>query len=135
MPAYEAASRIHENYTVWKENCSDQPYPPVYILNAISNKWSLLILATLALRPYRFGELLRDLPNISQKMLTQTLTELHHNGIIKRVVYSTKPPSVEYSLTPLGISLMLPLWELVKWGDDHHKKIIKSRATFDREKE
>lgn len=133
MPARDAASKINRNYYSWKEQAVDQPYPPIDILNIISNKWSFLILATLAPRPYRFGELLRDLPNISQRMLTQTLTDLHRDGLINRVVFPTKPPSVEYSLTPLGVSLMLPLWELVKWVEDHHPKIIRSRKGFDRE--
>jgi DNA-binding HxlR family transcriptional regulator len=100
------------------------------IISIIGNKWGLLILATLASKPYRFGELLRELPNISQRMLTQTLTDLHRDGLINRAVFPTKPPSVEYSLMSLGLSLMQPLWELVKWGDVHHETIVKSRKSF-----
>ncbi len=66
-------------------------------------------------------------------MLTQTLTDLHRDGLINRTVFATKPPSVEYSLTPLGISLMLPLWELIKWGNANHGVILKSRKDFIRD--
>jgi DNA-binding HxlR family transcriptional regulator len=130
MPVHEAAARVNESYRAWRTRSPRNSYPPMDIISIIGNKWGLLILATLASKPYRFGELLRELPNISQRMLTQTLTDLHRDGLINRAVFPTKPPSVEYSLTLLGLSLMQPLWELVKWGDVHHETIMKSRKSF-----
>jgi DNA-binding HxlR family transcriptional regulator len=132
MPAREAAARVSESYRAWRTQSPSQTYPPNDILNIISNKWSFIILATLVSRPYRFGELMRELPNISQRMLTQTLTDLHRDGLIDRTVFPTKPPSVEYGLTPIGTSLMIPLWELIKWGNVNHEKILKSRECFSR---
>ncbi len=67
---------------------------------------------------------------MSQRVLTQTLRDLEMDGMINRTVYATKPPSVEYSLTALGESLLPPLWELVNWADTYHGKILAARKRF-----
>ena len=67
----------------------------------------------LAEQPYRFGELRRLVPDISQRMLTQTLHDLQRDGYVHREVFPTKPPSVEYSLTDLGRSMFEPLSALL----------------------
>jgi len=72
------------------------------VMNQIAGKWSTLLLEALAQRPYRFGELRRLVPVISQRRLTQTLRDLQRDGYIDRQVFPTKPPSVEYSMTELG---------------------------------
>lgn len=134
MPEREAARKLNESYQNWKERSLDSALHPVRdVLNHISDKWSLTVLATLASKPYRFGELRREIPEISQRMLTQTLTDLQQNGLINRVVYPTKPPSVEYSLSGLGMSLMIPLWELVHWATLNANEISYAREIYTRE--
>jgi DNA-binding HxlR family transcriptional regulator len=101
------------------------------VLDKIGDKWSTLMLITLGERPHRFGELRRAIPDISQRMLTQTLRNLQHDGLISRHVHPTVPPSVEYRLTPMGRSLMEPLSHLLVWADDHHPAIRAARSQFE----
>ncbi|HML44190.1 MAG: helix-turn-helix transcriptional regulator [Hyphomicrobium zavarzinii] len=103
------------------------------VLDRIGDKWSTLIVCVLGERPYRFGELRRAIPDISQRMLTQTLRDLQRDGLVSRHVFPTLPPSVEYRLTPLGQSLLAPLSELIRWADAHHAEIRKARERYDRE--
>lgn len=100
------------------------------VLDQLADKWSVLILTTLARRPYRFGELKREIGDISQRMLTQTLRELQANGMIERTVFPTTPPSVEYRLSPMGRSILLPLSALVDWAMDNHPSIREARVNF-----
>lgn len=102
------------------------------VLDRLGDKWSTLILGTLARRPHRFSEVMRAVPDISKRMLTQTLRELERDGLVARAVFPTKPPSVEYRLTPLGATILEPLAELVAWADRSHAAITAARATFDR---
>ncbi|MGV1914561.1 helix-turn-helix domain-containing protein [uncultured Agrobacterium sp.] len=101
------------------------------LLNHIGGKWSTLLLQALAERPYRFGELRRMVPDISQRMLTQTLRDLQRDGYIHREVFPTKPPSVEYSMTALGRSLYLPLSQVINWALDNHDAVKQARTEFD----
>jgi DNA-binding HxlR family transcriptional regulator len=100
------------------------------VLDHVGDKWTSLIVLFLGERPYRFGELRRAVPDISQRMLTQTLRDLQRDGLVNRKVFPTLPPSVEYSLTPLGESLLEPLVGLIRWADKHHGEIRSSRARF-----
>lgn len=99
-------------------------------MDHIGSKWNTLVIIILSQRPQRFGELKREIPEISQRVLTQTLRNLEQDGLINRVVYPTKPPSVEYSLTMLGESLLIPLWELLSWASANHDKILRARKHF-----
>lgn len=110
------------------ENC-----PVRDLFNHIGGKWSTLLLQALSQRPYRFGELRRMVPDISQRMLTQTLRDLQRDGYIHREVFPTKPPSVEYSMTPLGRSLYQPLVQLVGWALDNHDAVRAARQRFEAE--
>lgn len=101
------------------------------VLDQIGDKWSTLIVITLAERPFRFGELRRALADISQRMLTQTLRDLQRDGLVERRVYPTVPPSVDYRLTPLGRSLLGPLGALIRWADENHGAIRAARLDFD----
>ncbi|MCM5560044.1 helix-turn-helix domain-containing protein [Pleomorphomonas sp. JP5] len=103
------------------------------VLDRIGDKWSTLMVLTLALRPHRFGELKRAIPDISQRMLTQTLRDLQRDGYVARKVYPTTPPAVEYRLTDLGRSLTVPLAGLVDWAVRTRGEIEAARAAFDRE--
>jgi len=102
------------------------------VLDRIGNKWSMLLIMTLASGAKRFNQLHREVPDISQKMLTQTLRELQRDGLVSRQVFDTKPPSVEYRLTPLGHSLIEPFGHLIEWANESIKTIQGSRADFDR---
>lgn len=102
------------------------------VLDKISDKWSMLLVMTLAAGPKRFNQLRREVPDISQKMLTQTLRDLQRDGMVARRVFDTKPPSVEYRLTPLGESIIVPFGHLIQWASESHPQIGKARAEFDR---
>lgn len=101
------------------------------MLQQIGGKWSTLLLEALAQRPYRFGELRRVIPDISQRMLTQTLRDLQRDGYIEREVFPTKPPSVEYRMTDLGRSLYQPLAQLLNWAEANHDAVRAARNRFD----
>jgi DNA-binding HxlR family transcriptional regulator len=103
------------------------------VLGQIGDKWSTLLLITLGERSHRFGELRRAVPDISQRMLTQTLRDLRRDGLVSRHVHPTVPPSVEYRLTSLGHSLLEPLSHLTRWADAHHPAIRAARLAFERE--
>lgn len=108
------------------ENC-----PVRDVMGNISGKWSALLLAALAEQPYRFGELRRLVPDISQRMLTQTLRDLQRDGYVHRQVHPTTPPSVEYSLSDLGRSLFGPLGDMLQWAALNHDAVRRARADFD----
>lgn len=101
------------------------------VVQSIFGKWTSLLLMALAEKPYRFGELRRLVPDISQRMLTETLRDLQRDGYVHREVFPTKPPSVEYSLTDLGRSMFDSLQHLLNWAENHHSTVLQARATFD----
>lgn len=85
-------------------------------LKVIGGRWKLLILRELFQGTKRFSELHRGILGITQKMLTQQLREMESHGIVYRRVYPEVPPKVEYSLTPLGLSLCPILSAMHEWG-------------------
>ena len=88
-------------------------------LDVIGGKWKPLIIWFLRDKVLRFSELGRKLPGITDVMLTKQLRELEHDGIVSRNVYREVPPKVEYSLTPLGVTIIPVLDALCDWGIDH----------------
>jgi DNA-binding HxlR family transcriptional regulator len=101
------------------------------VLDHIGDKWTTLILIVLAAQPRRFSEMHRAVPDISKRMLTQTLRQLERDGMVTRHVFPTKPPSVEYRLSSLGRSVLVPLAALVQWAESSHAGIARARARFD----
>jgi len=101
------------------------------LLDCIGDKWSTLMMIALAEGPLRFSALQRSVPDISKRMLTQTLRNLERDGLILRQVFPTKPPSVEYRLTPLGRSLLDPIALLIDWAERSHSEIRSARTRFD----
>ena len=101
------------------------------VLDRIGDKWSILMIMTLATRPQRFSELHRAVRDISKRMLTQTLRDLERDGLITRHVFPTKPPSVEYRLARLGHSLLKPMANLIDWADHRYADIHAARARYD----
>ncbi|PPK61362.1 helix-turn-helix domain-containing protein [Malaciobacter marinus] len=99
----------------------DEKCPVEIALDVIDGKWKILILWYLRRDTKRFNELQRQMPKITQKMLSQKLKELELDGIITRVVYPQVPPKVEYSLSEYGKSLKPILKQLYFWGEKHKK--------------
>jgi DNA-binding HxlR family transcriptional regulator len=110
---------------------TEEQCPVRDVLDRIGDKWSTLILGTLSSGPHRFSAVQRAIPDISKRMLTQTLRDLERDGLIARAVFPTKPPSVEYRLTPLGETILEPLAVLVRWADGSHGAIKAARRAFD----
>jgi DNA-binding HxlR family transcriptional regulator len=110
-------------YDVYDASC-----PSRTALNRIGDRWTALIVGVLAERPHRFGELRRRVDGISQKMLTQTLRSLEDDSIVNRRIYPVVPPMVEYSLTPLGRSLIEPLEAICRWAEEHLPELEAARG-------
>lgn len=104
-----------------KEELPDCPVATTVQL--IGNKWKLLILRNLLARPWRFNEMLRSIPGISQKVLTDNLRAMEKDGIIIRTVYPEVPPRVEYSLSELGDSMRPIIKAMEVWGKNYQQMV------------
>lgn len=101
------------------------------VLDLIGSRWSVLVIGRLEERPYRFGELRRAVPGITQKMLTQTLRRLEEDGMVHReVLAEMRPPRVEYSLTGLGETITKPLEAIRDWTESHLPDVRRARNEF-----
>jgi DNA-binding HxlR family transcriptional regulator len=89
------------------------------VLEYIASKWAILIIYALVQDTKRYSQLQQQIKGISPKMLIQNLRKLESCGLVRRVVYPVVPPQVEYSLTPLGETLVDPLAMLCEWAVDH----------------
>ncbi|MCL7376767.1 helix-turn-helix domain-containing protein [Streptomyces sp. 35G-GA-8] len=98
------------------------------VLDRVGDKWSMLIIAVLEDGPLRYTDLQRQIPGISQRMLTHTLRRLREDGLITRTAYAEVPPRVEYALAPLGRGLHEIVKRLIGWAADHHDEIRVNRA-------
>lgn len=105
------------------------------VLNRVGDKWSVLIVVTLADGSKRFNELRREIPSISQRMLTLTLRGLERDGLVSRTVTPTIPPRVDYELTELGRSLQKPVEALANWAIENIGAVYAAQARFDGEHE
>ncbi len=122
---------LAERFAAWQDLGLDPHSCPVRdVLSHVGDKWTTLIVAALAGGPRRFGAIHRVIPDISKRMLTQTLRDLERDGLATRRVFPTSPPSVEYGLTPLGRSLLDPLTALVAWAEQNHAAIAAARTRF-----
>ena len=101
------------------------------LLQRIGDKWSVLVVTTLANGPRRFNQLRREIPSVSQRMLTLTLRNLERDGIVSRTVTPSIPPRVDYELTELGRSLYGPVCALSQWALDNVSAIHDAQARFD----
>jgi DNA-binding HxlR family transcriptional regulator len=101
------------------------------LLSRIGDKWTVLVVQTLGEGPKRFNELRREIPAVSQRMLTLTLRNLERDGLVSRTVTPTIPPRVDYELTELGHSLQKPICALATWASDHVGEIHSAQARFD----
>jgi len=102
--------------------------PSREIITRLAEKWTMLAIVALQDGPLRFGVLKRRVEGVSQKMLTQTLRNLEHDGLVTRTVYDEMPLRVEYALTPLGQTL-LPLIQAVKtWAEENMQPVLDART-------
>ena len=105
------------------------------LLARIGDKWTVLVVSTLANGSKRFNELRREIPSVSQRMLTLTLRNLERDGLVSRTVTPTIPPRVDYELTELGRSLQKPICGLATWATENVEAIHLAQARFDAEQD
>jgi DNA-binding HxlR family transcriptional regulator len=101
--------------------------PSRYTLALLADKWTMLIIVALKRGARRNGDIKRALGDITQKMLTQTLRQLEANGIVERHVFHEVPPHVEYTLTPLGMTLLEPIKAMAVWAETHWSEVLAAR--------
>jgi len=119
-PSHTPVSQSHDSCLAVRE-----------ILDRVGDKWSVLIVALLTDGPRRFSDLRRSIEGISQRMLTHTLKALERDGLVTRTVYPTIPPKVEYELTDLGRTLLVPITALAEWAQAKRAAIQGARAKYD----
>jgi DNA-binding HxlR family transcriptional regulator len=125
----DACTALGAKFGEWIASGYDEARCPVRnLLDRIGDRWSMLLVAALASGPMRFSALGRAVPDISKRMLTQTLRTLETDGLVDRTVRPTVPPSVTYALTPLGRSFAGPLLGLVDWAEAHFPAVLDARA-------
>lgn len=106
-------------------------HPHREFLDQVLDKWSLSVLNELCKRPCRFNDLRRAIPAVTQKSLTATLRRLERNGIVERVLLSSRPVAVEYRITPLGKTMRQPIEVLLEWAATHMPEVERARRAFD----
>lgn len=98
------------------------------MLEWIGNKWALVVLLKISENePVRFNELYRNIPFISEKVLSQVLKQLTTDGIIDRQLFADVPPHVEYRISDLGKTLLPHVESLIGWGQSHFDQIMINR--------
>ncbi len=102
------------------------------VLDRVGDKWSMYVVSLLGGGTMRFSELRRGIEGITPRMLTVTLRTLERDGLVSRVAYPVVPPRVEYTLTPMGETLLQTVSALVGWADAHLAEIDAARAAYDR---
>ncbi|MEU9020709.1 helix-turn-helix domain-containing protein [Actinomadura sp. NPDC048394] len=109
----------------------DPGCPTRLILDRIGDKWSVLVVLSLADGPRRFTELRRLIGGVTPKVLTQTLRAMERDGLLTRHVFAEVPPRVEYALTPLGLSLGKPIQAITDWAEENVEAVVAARARHD----
>jgi DNA-binding HxlR family transcriptional regulator len=101
------------------------------VLQRVGDKWSMYVIDLLGQETKRFTELHRSIDGITARMLTVTLRGLERDGIVTRTIHPVIPPRVEYALTPMGLTLLDAIGELVSWADSHLPEIGAAQADYD----
>lgn len=109
----------------------DPDCPTRVVLDRIGDKWTVLVVILLSNGPMRFSELRGGIGGVAPKVLTQTLRRLERDGLLTRQVFAEVPPRVEYTLTPLGRSLIGPIETVSEWAERHVWKISDARERYD----
>ncbi|MFD1704309.1 winged helix-turn-helix transcriptional regulator [Methylopila henanensis] len=105
--------------------------PTRMVLDSIADKWAALILGLLATGPRRFNQLRREVEGLSQKVLSQTLKGLERDGLVTRTAFPTVPVTVEYALTPLGLTLAHVVDGLRIWAETHIADVLEAQSLYD----
>ena len=105
--------------------------PTRQILDRIGDKWAVLILLLVRDEPMRFNQLRRAIEGISQKMLSQVLKSLERDGLVRRRAIATVPVTVEYSITPLGLTLAAAVDPLRDWAEHNLKEVLAAQRRYD----
>lgn len=116
------------------EACEVEPQEVDYVrevLDRVGGRWSLLMFRALRDGPLRFTEIQRATPGISQRMLTHTLRALQRDGLVGRESFAESPPRVEYALTPLGLTFVPVVKELVGWALHHQAELASNQDSWD----
>ena len=131
LPSREGRRPIGQQKDQKNKEIRDALFPDCPIRNILArvgDKWSLLVLYNLQHRePVRFKELQRQIPDISQKSLTQTLRTLEEDGFVHREVFAEVPPRVEYNLTPRAYSFLPLVENMIRWAKENMEDIIADR--------
>ena len=101
------------------------------VLQRVGDKWSMYVIDLLGQGTKRFSELHRSVDGITARMLTVTLRGLERDGIVTRTIHPVIPPRVEYDLTPMGLTLLDTIGQLVTWADSHLPEISAAQAAYD----
>lgn len=115
-----------ECYDVYSNGC-----PARLVLDHLGDKWALLVLGRLRGEPTRFNALRRDIHGVSQKVLSQVLKRLERDGMISRTVFPTVPVTVQYALTPLGMTLTDTVGDLLGWAEANMPDIRAAQVAYD----
>jgi DNA-binding HxlR family transcriptional regulator len=99
-------------------------------LARIGDKWTVMVVGVLSNGPVRYNQIRRMIDGISQRMLTLTLKGLEQDGLVRRTMYPTIPPRVDYELTDLGRKLIVPLRSLFEWAVVHRPEVEAARQRF-----
>ena len=117
---------LHKSKAPYADRC-----PIRDVLDRMGDRWSMLVMFTLEEHgTLRFTALKSQIPDVSQRMLAQTLRRLEEDGLVSRTVYPSIPPRVDYALTTLGESFMQPLNELLVWAEEHHDQVRAARRQY-----
>lgn len=113
-------------YDVYSRLC-----PTRLVLDRIADKWSVLVLARLRQGPRRFNALRREVDGVSQKVLSSTLKALERDGLVARRAFPTVPVTVEYSATPLGLTLGEVVAAVGRWAEANIEAVVAAQRAFD----
>lgn len=105
--------------------------PTRLVLDRIADKWTVLVLGLLTAEPVRFNEIRRRIEGLSQKVLSQTLKQLERDGLVDRTAIATVPVTVQYSITPLGRTLVSAVDALRIWAETHIQDVLAAQSRYD----
>jgi len=132
-PEQKAHKKLRQSPGIAPDIFYDIEFCPIRsVFASLGSKWSLLILSHLNFGTHRFSELLGAIPDISQRMLTQTLRSLERDGMLIREARATIPPRVDYTVTPLARSLLEQMEGVLQWSLINRDQIETNRHKHDR---
>jgi DNA-binding HxlR family transcriptional regulator len=128
------SARKEVSALVQQADVNNAACPSRGILEHLTSRWGVLLLAVLLDGTQRFSELRRAVGGVSEKMLAQTLQTLERDGFVRREAQSVIPPRVDYSLTPLGEEAARQVWALARWSEAHVADVVGAREAYDRDR-